>query len=56
MEHYLDNAATTAVLPRAREAALSAMDQFGNPGSLHAMGQPERCWKTAAAGWRRPWA
>ena len=42
MEHYLDNAATTAVLPRAREAALSAMDQFGNPGSLHAMGQRAR--------------
>ena len=42
MEHYLDNAATTAMLPRAREAALSAMDQFGNPGSLHAMGQRAR--------------
>lgn len=42
MEHYLDNAATTAVLPRVREAALSAMDQFGNPGSLHAMGQRAR--------------
>lgn len=38
MEHYLDNAATTAVLPCAREAALSAMEEFGNPGSLHARG------------------
>lgn len=38
MEHYLDNAATTAVLPCAREAALAAMEEFGNPGSLHARG------------------
>lgn len=38
MEHYLDNAATTAVLPCARQAALAAMEEFGNPGSLHARG------------------
>ena len=42
MEHYLDNAATTAVLPCAREAALAAMEQFGNPGSLHAKGAAAR--------------
>ena len=42
MEHYLDNAATTAVLPCAWEAALAAMEQFGNPGSLHAKGAAAR--------------
>ena len=42
MEHYLDNAATTAVLPCAREAALAAMEEFGNPGSLHAKGTAAR--------------
>ena len=42
MEHYLDNAATTAVLPCAREAAVAAMEQFGNPGSLHAKGTAAR--------------
>lgn len=38
MEYYLDNAATTAVLPCARAAAERAMDEFGNPGSLHGAG------------------
>ena len=42
MEHYLDNAATTAVLPRARAAAIAAMEEFGNPGSLHAKGTAAR--------------
>jgi cysteine desulfurase len=42
MEHYLDNAATTAVLPCAREAAIAAMEEFGNPGSLHARGTAAR--------------
>ncbi len=42
MEHYLDNAATTAVLPAAREAAIRAMEAFGNPGSLHACGTRAR--------------
>ena len=42
MEYYLDNAATTAVLPAARAAALEAMDRFGNPGSLHALGRDAR--------------
>ena len=37
--HYLDNAATTAVLPEAAEAAMHAMCTcFGNPSSLHKMG------------------
>ena len=37
--HYLDNAATTAVLPEAAEAAMRAMRTcFGNPSSLHKMG------------------
>lgn len=37
--HYLDNAATTRVLPEAADAALRAMcEAFGNPSSLHRMG------------------
>ena len=37
--HYLDNAATTRVLPEAAEAAVRAMcEAFGNPSSLHKMG------------------
>lgn len=37
--HYLDNAATTRVLPEAAQAALHAMcEEFGNPSSLHKMG------------------
>lgn len=40
MPVYLDNAATTAVLPSAAEAAYRAMtDEFGNPSSLHEMGR-----------------
>ena len=36
---YLDNAATTRVLPEAAEAAVHAMlEEFGNPSSLHRMG------------------
>lgn len=42
MEYYLDNAATTAVLPAARAAAGHAMDEFGNPGSLHEAGRRAR--------------
>ena len=37
-EYYLDNAATTRPIPQAREAALAAMEEYGNPGSLHARG------------------
>ncbi len=37
--HYLDNAATTRVLPEAAEAALRVMTEtFGNPSSLHRLG------------------
>ena len=40
MEHYLDNAATTAVCPEAAEAALRAMtESYGNPSSTHAKGR-----------------
>ena len=40
MEHYLDNAATTAVCPEAAEAALRAMTAcYGNPSSTHAKGR-----------------
>ena len=38
-EIYLDNSATTALCPAAREAMLLAMDRFANPSSLHLLGQ-----------------
>lgn len=38
-EHYLDNAATTRVLPEAAERARALMvEEFGNPSSLHTRG------------------
>lgn len=37
--HYLDNSATTQVLPVAAEAAMRVMmEEFGNPSSQHALG------------------
>lgn len=49
MTAYLDNAATTRVLPCARDAALEAMSQtFGNPGSLHGAGRQARTLVTHA--------
>ncbi len=39
MEHYLDNSATTRVLPEAAEEALRLMTGcYGNPSSLHTLG------------------
>lgn len=39
MEHYLDNSATTPVLPQAAQKALELMtENFGNPSSLHKRG------------------
>lgn len=39
MIHYLDNSATTMVLPEAAEAAVHVMrEAFGNPSSVHRMG------------------
>ena len=35
---YLDNSATTPLLPESRSAVLDALMQFGNPSSLHALG------------------
>lgn len=43
MQAYLDNAATTAVLPQAAQAAVSAMTEcYGNPSSLHPLGRQAR--------------
>ncbi|MET0239583.1 MAG: aminotransferase class V-fold PLP-dependent enzyme [Sphingobium sp.] len=36
---YLDHAATTPVLPAAREAVIAAMDAWANPSSPHAAGR-----------------
>lgn len=39
MKHYLDNSATTKVLPQAAQKALYIMtEDYGNPSSLHSMG------------------
>ena len=35
---YLDNSATTSIAPQVREAMLSAIDNYGNPSSLHKIG------------------
>ena len=38
-EHYLDNSATTRVLPEAaRKAAEVMVEEYGNPSSLHTRG------------------
>lgn len=39
---YLDHAATTPMLPQAREAWLAASEAVGNPSSLHASGRQAR--------------
>lgn len=41
--HYLDNSATTQVLPEAAQAALRCMtEEFGNPSAQYALGQRAR--------------
>lgn len=45
---YLDNSATTCLCDEAREAMLSAMDNFANPSSLHKAGQDAQKILTAA--------
>ncbi len=41
--HYLDNAATTRVLPEAAQAAMKAMtEEYGNPSALYALGAEAR--------------
>ncbi|MEX1079011.1 MAG: cysteine desulfurase family protein [Homoserinimonas sp.] len=39
MAVYLDHAATTPMLPQAREALINALDLVGNPSSIHSQGQ-----------------
>ena len=36
---YLDHAATTKISPAARDAMISALDTYGNPSSVHTLGQ-----------------
>lgn len=36
---YLDHAATTKISPVARDAMISALDTYGNPSSVHTLGQ-----------------
>lgn len=42
VRHYLDHAATTPMRPAARDAWLEAVDEGGNPSSLHAAGRRAR--------------
>ena len=37
-EIYLDNSATTPLCPEAKEAMVAAMEEYGNPSSLHTRG------------------
>jgi cysteine sulfinate desulfinase/cysteine desulfurase-like protein len=39
MAVYLDHAATTPMLPEARQAFIDALDLVGNPSSIHSQGQ-----------------
>ncbi len=39
MEHYLDNSSTTKPSEEAKAAAIAAMEQWGNPSSIHSPGQ-----------------
>lgn len=39
MAVYLDHAATTPMLPEARDALIGALDLVGNPSSIHSQGQ-----------------
>lgn len=36
---YLDHAATTKISPTARDAMIAALDTYGNPSSVHTLGQ-----------------
>ena len=36
---YLDNSATTPLCPEALTAMMQAMGHYGNPSSLHSLGQ-----------------
>ena len=47
---YLDNSATTPLSPAAVEAMRSAMETFGNPSSLHAVGQAAHALLSRARG------
>lgn len=39
MKVYADHAATTPMRPEAKEAMIEAMEDFGNPSSIHAVGR-----------------
>ena len=36
---YLDHAATTKISHAARDAMIAALDTYGNPSSVHTLGQ-----------------
>ncbi len=42
IRHYLDHNATSPLRPQARAAMTLALDQFGNPSSIHAEGRAAR--------------
>jgi len=51
MKHiYLDNSATTEISPKVRQAMLAALDCYGNPSSLHSLGQDAEQMMEAARG------
>lgn len=46
MKVYADHAATTPMRPEAKEAMIEALEDFGNPSSIHALG------RLASAKWK----
>lgn len=39
MKVYADHAATTPMRPEAKKAMIEALEDFGNPSSIHALGR-----------------
>ena len=51
---YADNAATTALSPKALEAMLPYLQgEYGNASSLHSVGGPPRLCRRPGTRWRR---
>mgnify|MGYP001101120261 CR=1 FL=1 len=42
MKVYADHAATTPMRPEAKEAMIEALEDFGNPSSIHAAGRLQK--------------
>lgn len=52
MNVYADHAATTPMRACAKEAMLEALEDFGNPSSIHSAGRLAAIEAVAASAWR----